>query len=281
MLVIIGLIVGGVLVGKNLITAAAIRSQISQIEKYNTAVNTFRVKYGYLPGDIPEPAATQLGLQPRGAYQGEGDGNGVIEGMWTNSAGANWGAYPPTGEEGLFWNDLSAFGLVDGKFATATSTSLVNGGAHLNASGVASYLPAAKIGQGYVYVWSGGYNSISANKDGLNYFGVSNISGIDNGCNINSSPSFAVIDAYNIDAKIDDGIPQSGKVQALYVYGNTVTTRIQWSDPGATQGAPFTTATAGSSSTCFDNNNTAGVAQKYSTSQSNGTNVNCALSFRF
>lgn len=47
-LVVIGLIVGGVLVGQDLINAAAVRAQISQIEKYNTAVNTFREKYGYL-----------------------------------------------------------------------------------------------------------------------------------------------------------------------------------------------------------------------------------------
>lgn len=39
-LVIIGLIVGGVLVGKDLIIASEVRSQIGQIEKYNTAVHT-------------------------------------------------------------------------------------------------------------------------------------------------------------------------------------------------------------------------------------------------
>ena len=38
-LVIIGLIIGGVVVGRDLIDAATIRAQISQIEKYNTAVN--------------------------------------------------------------------------------------------------------------------------------------------------------------------------------------------------------------------------------------------------
>ena len=45
-LVIIGLIIGGVLVGRDLIAAAQVRAQISQIEKYQTAVNTFRGKYG-------------------------------------------------------------------------------------------------------------------------------------------------------------------------------------------------------------------------------------------
>jgi len=48
-LVIIGLIVGGVLVGRDLISAASVRAQITQIEKYQQAVNAFRDKYGGVP----------------------------------------------------------------------------------------------------------------------------------------------------------------------------------------------------------------------------------------
>ena len=77
-LVIIGLITGGILVGQDLIKAAETRGQISQIEKFNTAVNTFEGKYGYLPGDIPNPYATQFGFQSRGTWTGQGDGNGMI-----------------------------------------------------------------------------------------------------------------------------------------------------------------------------------------------------------
>ena len=59
-LVIIGLIVGGVLVGQDLIRAAYIRAQISQIEKFNTAVNTFYGKYQALPGDMNATTASAL-----------------------------------------------------------------------------------------------------------------------------------------------------------------------------------------------------------------------------
>jgi prepilin-type N-terminal cleavage/methylation domain-containing protein len=38
---IIALIIGGVLVGKDMIAAATVRAQVGQIEKYQTAVNTF------------------------------------------------------------------------------------------------------------------------------------------------------------------------------------------------------------------------------------------------
>jgi len=41
-LVIIGLIAGGILVGQDMIEAATVRAQISQIEKYETAANAFR-----------------------------------------------------------------------------------------------------------------------------------------------------------------------------------------------------------------------------------------------
>ena len=82
-MVIIGLIIGGILVGRDLINVAAIRSQISQIEQYQTAVNTFRGKYGYLPGDIPHDVALQFGFSPglflSGYCRGARDGNSVIE----------------------------------------------------------------------------------------------------------------------------------------------------------------------------------------------------------
>src|ERR1039458_9134105 len=88
-LVIIGLIVGSVLVGQSLISAAGVRATIAQIEKYNTAANTFREKYGYLPGDIKDPDASSFGLAARGQYAGEGDDNGVIEGVWQDVANRN------------------------------------------------------------------------------------------------------------------------------------------------------------------------------------------------
>src|SRR5579884_85366 len=72
-LVIIGLIIAGILTGRDLIDAAAQRAQITQIERYNTAVRTFQNKYGYIPGDIPDPYASSFSFIARGQYIGEGD----------------------------------------------------------------------------------------------------------------------------------------------------------------------------------------------------------------
>jgi prepilin-type N-terminal cleavage/methylation domain-containing protein len=74
-LVIIGLIVGGVLVGKDLIKAAGIRSTLSQVEKINTAINTFRLKYNCLPGDCAN--AVSYGVGTAGNL-GNGDGNRLV-----------------------------------------------------------------------------------------------------------------------------------------------------------------------------------------------------------
>ena len=68
-LVVIGLIVGGVLVGSDLIKAAKIRNTISQKEKFDTAANTFKLKYNCLPGDCAN--ASQF---IAGAPNGNGDG---------------------------------------------------------------------------------------------------------------------------------------------------------------------------------------------------------------
>src|ERR1700744_2868548 len=86
-LVIIGLIVGGILVGQDLIRAAETRAQISQIEKYNSAVNTFRGKFGALPGDMALSVANQFGFATGSSCDGttgKRDGNGLLDG-WNGS----------------------------------------------------------------------------------------------------------------------------------------------------------------------------------------------------
>lgn len=69
-LVIIALVVGGVMVGKELIRAAEIRKPGRLIEQFDSAVNAFRMKYNCLPGDCRN--ATSFG------FSGNGSGNGAV-----------------------------------------------------------------------------------------------------------------------------------------------------------------------------------------------------------
>jgi hypothetical protein len=96
-----------------------------------------------------------------------------------------------------------------------------------------------------------------------------------------SNPGLTVAQAYSIDKKVDDGLPQSGSVFAMYLNGDVTSgDGPEWAGTNAVTGAPYTTATQGGPTTCFDNGDAAGP-QQYSLSQSNGSNVNCALSFQF
>lgn len=172
-LVIIGLIIGGVLVGRDLIIAAAIRSQISQIEKYNSAVNTFRNKYGGLPGDLNTSLANQYGFYATNCdgSSGKRDGNGAVEGY---DAVGGFSATQLGGETELFWMDLGVAGLVDGQFGkgttTITCTSASGGMPMSGAAALGQYFPNAKIGLGNnVYVYS---------SNGYNYYGISDIASI-------------------------------------------------------------------------------------------------------
>ncbi len=56
-LVILGLLVGGVLGSQSLIRAAELRAIVSEFQRYQTAVQTFREKYSGLPGDLNNATA--------------------------------------------------------------------------------------------------------------------------------------------------------------------------------------------------------------------------------
>jgi prepilin-type N-terminal cleavage/methylation domain-containing protein len=215
-LVIIGLIVGGVLVGRDLIQAAAVRSQVGQIEKYNSAVNTFRAKYNAVPGDMLASIAANYGLLQLNSgtpLAGDGDGNGVIESGGPSNqtcTGSSFNANQFCGEFPTFWRHLSDAKLVDGQFGT-TGPSAINP-ANCMAPGIitniSQSIPAAKIGRGLsISIISGA---------GTNYYLLYPVSMIDGTgmYYMNQKTGLTPIEAQNIDAKMDDGQPETGLVLA-------------------------------------------------------------------
>jgi prepilin-type N-terminal cleavage/methylation domain-containing protein len=267
-LVIIGLIVGGVLVGQDLIRAAYIRAQISQIESFNTAKNTFYGKYQALPGDMNPQVAQTNGFASRTGYPGEGDGNGILEGTDNpGTYGYYHGCIQMAGETVMFWKDLGQTGLVPGTFSSSPCYDTL--------PRLLSCHPEARLGRGnIVYVYS---------HAGINYYGVSiaqqaSGSGLSFGCLSVPAMGMSVKEAYNIDRKIDDTFPQSGNVTAQYV-GNINQDTPVWSGTANIYGAPYSTAVSASDSSCFDNGGSTGVTQQYSTAYKGGNAINCALSF--
>jgi prepilin-type N-terminal cleavage/methylation domain-containing protein len=276
-LVVIGLIVGGILVGQSLISAATLRAQISQIEKYNTAANTFREKYGYLPGDITPQAATQFGFTAsagRAGTIGAGDGNGELDGAVSSIFAAG---FFETGENLFFWEDLSTNShLIEGGFNSAWAQWGLNGSTDAcnTMAACSAFFPYAKIGNGaFVYVYSGYANSCLPYCPGYtglgpNFFGVSIINSISGGEIGNGplppAPALTVAQANAIDSKVDDGFPTTGNVLAQYL--GTPNNPV-WSTNGSTPSA----------TTCYD---TSTGTAKYSISYSNGSMVNCGISFK-
>jgi prepilin-type N-terminal cleavage/methylation domain-containing protein len=245
-LVILGLLVGGVLVGRDLIEVAKIRQQTSQLEQYTTAMHTFRDKYNNLPGDLLASTASGLGLASRGGSVGHGDGNGLIEAC--SSGGLIAGC-----ESLLVWSDLSFFGLIQGTYAgkdgplkmasaAAPTAAIYAALDHLNpiADAHAVVLPTpcvtnwivdANTGMAYeVVVCStpekkekilpaaamGGNNFVTVYATGgSNYYQIAGVTSSSAAGNYTLSNLLTPRQARAIDEKLDDAVPATGSVTAL------------------------------------------------------------------
>src|SRR5690242_11375379 len=95
-LVIIGLLLGGILKGQELINSAKVKNLANDFRVIPTYIYAYQDRFKALPGD-DAAASTHLAGPPAAtnATTGGTPGNGVIEGVW-NSAVA-------TDESYLFW----------------------------------------------------------------------------------------------------------------------------------------------------------------------------------
>lgn len=107
-LVILGLLVGGVLSGQSLIHAAELRKITSNLDRYQTAIHTFRDKYHARPGDIANATAfwPQCTTHPDNAgYTCNGNNDGQLQ----------------TEEGARVFEHLTRAGLVEGQFDVSTA----------------------------------------------------------------------------------------------------------------------------------------------------------------
>jgi prepilin-type N-terminal cleavage/methylation domain-containing protein len=190
-LVILGLLVGGVLGGQSLIRASELRSLTTEREQFYTALRSFREKYMALPGDMTT-ATSFWGTNatcPAADYAGtatcNGDGDELINGSVNFDGGTGWQTYDP-GEFALFWQHLGNAGLIATK-----------------PEGTALYTSAIYVrGKLANAVWI----PFSLNPgDGisltLNYIHINQ-----------DQTLLRPEEMWNIDTKIDDGKPGTGKM---------------------------------------------------------------------
>ncbi|MDP2246699.1 MAG: prepilin-type N-terminal cleavage/methylation domain-containing protein [Nitrosomonadales bacterium] len=105
-LVIIGLLLGGVLKGQELINSAKVKNMIADFKNSQVYIYGYQDRFRALPGDDPN-AAANLGAA---ASPVSGNGNGQIAGAW--NAGTNGTA--PAVESGNFWQHVRLAGLAPG-----------------------------------------------------------------------------------------------------------------------------------------------------------------------
>jgi prepilin-type N-terminal cleavage/methylation domain-containing protein len=115
-LVIIGLLLGGILKGQEMITQAKIKNVINDFNGVTAAVNSYQDRYRALPGD-DATAATRWTSQ--GAVSG--NGNGVLAGVYNNVPA---GTPVTTDESNLFWWHLRLGGFVPGAVTAGLAAGL-------------------------------------------------------------------------------------------------------------------------------------------------------------
>ncbi len=105
-LVIIGLLLGGVLRGQELINSAKVKNMARDFQNVQVYIYGYQDKFKALPGDDHSAAAHINGTNPANGTQ-----NGVIEGAWNTATNAD--------ESCAFWQHVRLAGLAPG--ATAIS----------------------------------------------------------------------------------------------------------------------------------------------------------------
>ena len=193
-MIIIGLLIGGILKGQELIANSQVTATIAQVKSIDAATSTFRDKYNALPGDMNN-ATVRLGPCAAGTtICADGRGNGRIDGRAANQV-------PRIADEKLqAFVHLAAGDLLSG-VDTAAGTAAFG-----------SALPDAKAGGGFwiAYTANGVINTVATNAEAraghyLVYTGVAANLAAGNGA---VQPGRAA----QIDRKLDDGAPGTGSV---------------------------------------------------------------------
>ena len=212
-LTLIGIVAGVILSGRSMMHRAELRSVLTDASSYATAIQQFKIKYSYLPGDFP--TATSVwgradgGVpvtgncvnifvdSPDGIKTCNGDGDGIIEPLVLGSF-----------ELYQAWVQVSASGMINGKFA---GRALPNIGAIIGRN-----VPKGPMeGTGYS-IGNGEVISDTLNSD---YFVGNYTNSMLFGGAIVERPTWGPAllpkEAFELDSKRDDALPSTGLIRGF------------------------------------------------------------------
>jgi len=198
---IIGLLIGGVLKGQEMIQSARVTNTIAQIKSYQAAQETFRDRYDQFPGDM-SVATNRLPGCTAAAYCLNGDGNSRIGARYTGTAigTIQTGTAVPAVETSMYWKHLTLADLISGVNPNANPDEATWGQTH----------PSSSFGGGFMVAYG---QHIAASRDGLWLILANTLTGTTAYLPNGENPLTPAL-AQQIDTKMDDGRADQGYVQS-------------------------------------------------------------------
>ncbi len=209
-IVMIGILVAGTAAGANLIKSAKLNRQILQFNEVRTVYSTFKTSYKSAPGDMRYAFSywgTAMGCTNN--YIGSdltgcnGDGDGVMQGLGNIM------------EVILAWRHLFAAGLWN------TDVTVPAGGNGIAKSGLS--VPKASLGGATAIYFSSSVHDTTLRTAGILTVNYDSLQmGVDSP-GATGYPTYSAlsgVDTKNIDTKIDDGKPLTGKFFAFTAANN-------------------------------------------------------------
>jgi len=197
-LAIIGLIVGGILKGQEVVNNARLKTQVAQIDAIKSAVYTFQDQFSYLPGDYPNAANT---LDVTGT---DGDGNGAIA---ATGALSILDTDTQLGTESVTaWAHLDAANLLSG-IQLPPGVLLTNG-----VTGNTALTYPGKMNSTYLFI--GTFSTTPPGKGITTVAVMARLQAVASGAPPATQFALRESDASNLDRKYDDGLPQTGSILA-------------------------------------------------------------------
>ncbi|WP_424191992.1 prepilin-type N-terminal cleavage/methylation domain-containing protein [Ampullimonas aquatilis] len=176
-LVIIGLLLGGVLKGQEMISSAKVKALANEIRAVSAAYYGYQDRFRSIPGDDVLAATTaHLGATVNGATivtpTAANAGNGRINtGTWVGTAA---GVATAGNESSVFWNHARAGGFLTGDAGVGSASNSVGGKLGITSNTVISTITASTV-----FVCSGALdNKIAAQLDSTMDDGLSNTGGV-------------------------------------------------------------------------------------------------------
>lgn len=213
-LVLIGLLTAGIAGGMKLRHASELRGIITDVENYRVAFESFQYKYSDLPGDMSDAYdywgadCSDTGTADDDKCNGDSDGLVSLDGVSSDN------------EAVRFWQHLSLSGIIDKSYAGVSTSAYVE---------VNKTVPAVRGTKGAFSIFRASDLSSYTTLDGNNALVAAGL--ISTYFPLNKL--FSAEEAYAIDKKTDDGLPDKGKTKGSFFYDGTTLQSAQCLTGGA------------------------------------------------